>query len=122
MTSRYHRRKGLEVDPEEVPPLYFGHKLRADHIAIGADLSKGSEGEQACFICMDEYSGAIQAFAQTTRSTDQNIAALQKLEGTRAHGKALCTVKTDCAGELMEAVKYLGWLPDPGIPNDKLER
>jgi hypothetical protein len=27
-------------------------------------------------------------------------------------------VKSDCAQELTEAVKYLGWLPEPGIPND----
>ena len=36
-------------------------------------------------------------------------------------------VKSDAAGELVEAVKYLGWLPEPGIPHDdfhnsKLER
>ena len=127
ITARYHRKRDLEVDPEEAPPLHFGHQLRADHIILGEDLTKGSEGERACLICYDEYSGALQGFPQTNRTTDANIAALQKFGGTRAHGKALCNVKTDCATELVEAVKYLGWLPDPGIPNDdyhnaKLER
>ena len=60
----------------------------------------------------------MSAFPQTTRTTDNNIAALQKFGGTRARGKALCAVKSDCAPELTEAVKYLGWLPEPGIPND----
>ena len=30
----------------------------------------------------------------------------------------MCCVKSDAAGELVEAVKYLGWLPEPGIPHD----
>ena len=127
MTARYHRKRDLEVDPEEAPPLHYGHQLRADNIILGEDLTKGSEGERACLVRYDEYSGALQAFPQTDRTTDANIAALQKFGGTRAHGKALCNVKTDCATEVVEAVKYLGWLPDPGIPNDyydnaKLER
>ena len=53
-----------------------------------------------------------------SRTTDLNISCLQKFGGTKAHGKALCSVKSDCAQELTEAVKYLGWLPEPGIPND----
>ena len=127
MTQRVHRKRGMLVDPKETPPLHFGHKLRVDHIITGSDLTKGSEGEQACLICYDEYSGCYQAFPQTNRTTDNNIAALQKFGGTRAHGKALCCVKSDAAGELVEAVKYLGWLPEPGIPHDdfhnsKLER
>ena len=127
MTQRVHRKRGMLVDPEETPPLHFGHKLRVDHIITGSDLTKGSEGEQACLICYDEYSGCYQAFPHTNRTTDNNIAALQKFGGTRAHGKALCCVKSDAAGELVEAIKYLGWLPEPGIPHDdfhnsKLER
>ena len=58
------------------------------------------------------------AFSQTSRATDQNIAALQKFGGTRAHGKALCVCKSDAARELTEAAKFLGWLPDPGVPHD----
>lgn len=53
MTSRYHRRRG-DPDPKEEPPQHFGHRLRADHIIVGSDLSKGSEGEQACLICLEE--------------------------------------------------------------------
>ena len=30
----------------------------------------------------------------------------------------MCCVKFDAAGELVEAVEYLGWLPEPGIPHD----
>ena len=33
MTARYHRRKH-EVDPEELPPLFFGHKLPVDHLIL----------------------------------------------------------------------------------------
>ena len=117
MTGRVHRSRTRE-DPEETPPLHYGHRLRVDHIILGQDSTKGSEGEQACLITYDEYSGCVSAFPQTTRTTDNNIAALQKFGGTRAHGKALCAVKSDCAPELTEAVKYLGWLPEPGIPND----
>ena len=51
MTQRVHRKRGMLVDPEETPPLHFGHKLRVDHIITGSDLTKGSEGEQACLIC-----------------------------------------------------------------------
>ena len=117
MAGRVHRAK-IEEDPEETPPLHFGHRLRVDRIVLGQDLTKGSEGEQACLIAYDEYSGCVSAFSQTSRTTDNNIAALQKFGGTRAHGRALCAVKSDCAHELTEAVKFLGWLPEPGIPND----
>ena len=92
--------------------------MRVDHIVIGSDLSKGSEGEQACLICFDEYSGVYQAFPQTSRATPNNVACLRKFGGSKSHGRALCSVKSDAAGELTEAVKQLGWLPEPGIPND----
>ena len=39
MTARYHRRKH-EVDPEELPPLFFGHKLRVDHLILGGICQK----------------------------------------------------------------------------------
>jgi hypothetical protein len=54
----------------------------------------------------------------STRSTPNNVACLRKFGGTRAHGRALCSVKSDSARELTEAVKQLGWLPEPGLPND----
>ena len=127
MLAKFHRKRGLEVDPEEVPPLHYGHKIRVDHIVLGRDLAKGSEGEQACLICYDEYSGCFGAFPQTKRDTDANIHALQKFGGTTSHGKALCVAKSDSAPELVDAIKYLGWLPNPSVPNDevhnaKLER
>ena len=127
MLAKFHRRKGLEVDPDEIPPLHYGHRLRADHVILGRDLAKGCEGEQACLIVYDEYSGVFGAFPQTKRDTDANIHALQKFGGTKAHGKALCVTKSDTAPEIVDAIKFLGWLPDPSVPNDevhnaKLER
>ena len=127
MTAKLHRKRGLEVDPEENPPLHYGHRIRVDHIVLGRDLAKGSEGEQACLVCLDEYSGCLAAYPQTSRATDQNIQALQKFGGTKAHGKALCIAKSDTARELTDAISFLGWLPDPSVPNDevhnaKLER
>ena len=118
MTAKVHRKRGLEIDPEETPPLHFGHKLRADHMITG--LSKGSDGESCCLVVLDDYSGAFAAYPQTKRDTDSNIRCLQHFGGTRAHGKALCQVKTDCAEELKGAVEYLGWLPDPSVPNDQI--
>ena len=118
MTAKVHRRKGLDVDPDEIPPLHFGHKLRADHMITG--LSKGAEGENSCLVVLDDFSGAFSAFPQTKRDVDANIRGLQHFGGTRAHGKALCEVKTDCAEELKGAVAYLGWLPDPSVPNDSV--
>ena len=117
MTSRYHRRRG-DPDPDETPPLHFGHMLRVDHLIMGSDLSKGSEGEQACLICFDEYSGCYQAIAQTSRAVDNSVACLRKFGGTKGHGRALCSVKSDSAQELVEAVNQLDWLSEPGLPND----
>eukprot|EP00438_Fugacium_kawagutii_P007496 Skav230013 [mRNA] locus=scaffold1958:420290:428629:+ [translate_table: standard] len=117
MTSRYHRKRG-DPDPDEAPPLHFGHQIRVDHLIMGSDLQKGSEGEQACLTCFDEFSGCYQAFPQTQRTTENNIACLRKFGGTKAHGKALRIVKSDAAKELTEAVKALDWLPDEAIPND----
>ncbi|CAE7029195.1 GIP [Symbiodinium natans] len=119
MTAKVHRsRKDEGPDPDDTPPLHYGHRLRADHIILGQDLTKGSEGEQACLIAYDDYSGCYGAFPQTNRSTDQNVSVLRKFGGTRAHGKALCVVKSDAASELVDAVKALSWLPDPGVPHD----
>ena len=117
MTARHHRKRP-EPDPDEKPPLHFGHRLRVDHIIIGSEVSKGSEGEQACLICHDEYSGVYQAFSQTSRVTANNVACLRKFGGSKAHGRALCSVVSDSAQELIEAVKQLDWLPEPGLPND----
>ena len=107
MTSRHHRKRG-DPDPDEKPPLHFGHQLRVDHIIIGSEVSKGSEGEQACLICHDEYSGVYQAFSQASRATSNNVACLRKFGGSKAHGCALCSVVSDSAQELTEAVKQLG--------------
>ena len=70
-------------------------------------------------MCYDDYSGCVEAFAMTQRTVDPNVQALQKFGETRAHGKALCVIRSD-AGEITEAVKYLGWLPAIGIANDPL--
>ena len=121
MTARQQRKRG-DPDPEETPPLYFGHQMRVDHIIIGSDLSKGSEGEQACLVCFDEHSGCYQAFPRSSRATDHNIACLRKIGGTRAHGKALCSVKSDAAKELVEAVQYFCWLPEEQVPNDQYHK
>ena len=117
MTAKVHRSRG-DPDPEETPPLHFGHRMRVDHIILGQDLTKGSEGEQACLVAFDEYSGCYGAIPQSSRAIDNNISALRKFGGTRAHGKALCNVKSDAAPELVSAIKHLDWLPDPGVPND----
>ena len=117
MTSRYHRKRG-DPDPDETPPLHFGHMLRVDHLIMCSDLSKGSEGEQACLICFDEYSGCYQAIAQTSRAVDNSVACLRKFGGTKGHGRALCSVKSDSAQELVQAVNQLDWLSEPGLPND----
>ena len=69
--------------------------MRVDHIIIGSDLLKGSEGEQAYFIYFDKYIGYYQAFAQLSRSTHNNVACLRKFGGTRAHGRALYSMKSD---------------------------
>ena len=87
-------------------PLHFGHMFRVDHIILGSDLSKGSGGEKACLICYDEFSGCY---------IENNVNCLRKFGGTKGHGKALCSVKSDSAQELTEAVKQLGWLPEPGL-------
>ena len=119
MTGRVHRSRG-DPDPDELPPLHYGHKMRADHIILGSDLTKGAGGEQACLICLDEFSGVIGAFCMTQRSIDNNIIALQKFAGSKASSRSLCQVKTDCAQELTNAVEHLGWLSDSGIENDPL--
>ena len=125
MQAKTHRKKGLEVDPEEMPPLHYGHRIRADHIIIGKDLSKGSEGEEACLVCLDEYSGCLQAFPQTSRTTDKHrsIASVRWDKGT---WESTLYRKDRCSSRAYR-LKYLGWLPSPSVPNDpvhnaKLER
>ena len=113
MTGRVHRSRG-EPDEDEVPPLHYGHMMRADHIIQGSDLTKGAGGEQACLIFLGEFSGCIGAFSMSNLDTDSNILALQKFAGTKASPRSSCTVKTDCAQELTKAVEHLGWLSEPG--------
>ena len=72
MQAKTHRKKGLEVDPEEMPPLHYGHRVRADHIIIGKDLSKGSEGEQACVLMSipDVYKHFHKPLGQQTQTSE----------------------------------------------------
>ena len=84
---------------------------------LGSDLTKGSEGEQACLVCYDDYTGCVRLSTDVKDDRCKHIVPAE-IWGTKAHGKALCTVKSDCASELVEAMKFLGWLPEPGIPND----
>ena len=117
MTGRVHRSRGSPGE-DEIPQLHYGRMMRADHIILGADLTKGAGGEQACLVCFDEFSGCIGAYSMTSRDTDSNILCLQKFAGTRASPRSSCLVKTDCAQELTKAVEHLGWLSEPGIEND----
>ena len=39
MTAKVHRSRKEVQDPEETPPRHYGHKLRADHIILGHDLT-----------------------------------------------------------------------------------
>lgn len=82
--------------------------MQIDHLIMGSDLAKGSEGEKACLICHGDFSGCHPAFPQATRNVETNIAALQRFAGAKGHGKALCAVKIDAAAELTEGVKHLG--------------
>ena len=65
MTGRVHRSRGSPGE-DEIPPLHYGHMMRADHIILGADLTKGAGGEQACLVCLDEFSGCIGAYSMTS--------------------------------------------------------
>ena len=45
MTAKVHRSRG-DPDLEETSPLHFGHGMEVDHIILGQDLTKISEGSR----------------------------------------------------------------------------
>ena len=127
MTARYHRKRDLEVDPEEARTLHYGHQLRADHIILGEDLTKGSEGERVVlFVTMSTVGlcrgslKQIEPLMLTSRHCKSSV-------GQERMAKPCATSKLTAPQNWSKRLNYLGWLPDPGIPNDdyhnaKLER
>ena len=118
---RSHRRA---VEESDLPvPEAFGQQIACDHMIV----SKSSSGKEfVVLVVMDLFSKVFQAYPLATKDTDSVKEALNHFVGVKAKNpQTIC--KSDCAKELLKAIRSLGWLSDASLPrrwphNSVLER
>ena len=103
------------VDPEEdiAEPEKFGEQVACDHVIVFKSSTK--DKEYAVFIVRDSYSGVMQAYPTVTKSLEHAAASLRHFAG-RLADQPDCICKSDCAKELLKAIRSLGWLSDASLP------
>ena len=119
---RSHRVADPEEDIEE--PEKFGEQVACDHVIVFKSSTK--DKEYAVFIVRDSYSGVMQAYPTVTKSSEHAADSLRHFTG-RLADQPNCICKSDCARELLKAIRSLGWLSDASLPrrwphNSVLER
>ena len=108
---RSHRVADPEEDIDE--PEKFGEQVACDHVIVFKSSTK--DKEYAVFIVRDSYSGILQAYPTVTKSSDHAADSLRHFTG-RLADQPTCICKSDCAKELLKAVRSLGWLSDASLP------
>ena len=114
------------ADPEEdiLKPEKFGEQVACDHVIVFKSSTKDTE--YAVFIVRDAFSGVMQAYPTVTKSSEHAATSLRHFTGRLADSPD-CICKSDCARELLKAIRSLGWLSDASLPrrwphNSVLER
>ncbi len=114
------------ADPEEdtEEPEKFGGQVACDHVIVFK--SSTIDKEYAVFIVRDSFSGVMQAYPTVTKSSEHAANSLRHFTG-RLADQPNCICKSDCAKELLKAIRSLGWLSDASLPrrwphNSVLER
>ena len=79
---------------------------------------KDLKGNKHVWFAFMSIVDAIKLLLKLPEPPTTMLHACESLVGGRSYGRAVCSVKSDSAQELTQAVKQLGWLPEPGLPND----
>ena len=119
-SARVHRQPDSAADDELPPAKAFGHQLSTDTLIVSksAGGAKASAaGEVCCHTIRDSFSGMRLAYPQARRTKDSNYNNLKHFAGLRLQRDPNVLVKSDAAGELVEAVKELGWHAEPSLEN-----
>ena len=74
--------------------------------------------DYVCFSIRDEFSGCGLMCPRTSRSKDMNYSDLKHFTGPAIQrSRPEIVVKSDAAGEIVGAVRDLGWHPEPSLAN-----
>ena len=131
MGRRFHRTTPGEDDglPKVCAPCT---QLASDHIILAvADQGKGSKrksasGYRSIHVIRDFYSGMMVAIPMKSSTKDKCYKHLKWFVGVRSNNPNII-VKSDNAGDIVEAVNDLGWHSEPSLAdtwphNTSLER
>ena len=101
-------------DPDSDLPdsTKFGEQVEIDHMIV----SKSSEGKEfLVLIVYDTFSGIINAYPASSKSSDFVFTCLRHFVGHRfKNPDTVC--RSDAAPELLKAIRDLGWLPETSLP------
>ena len=118
---RSHRVEDPESDLPD--PSSFGEQVAIDHMIV----SKSSGGREfVVLIVYDTFSGILNAYPASSKSSDFVYTSLKHFVGLRYQNPGtIC--RSDAAPELVKAIRDLGWLPETSLPrhwphNSKCER
>ena len=118
---RSHRVEDPESDFPD--PSSFGEQVAIDHMIV----SKSSGGREfVLLIVYDNFSGILNAYPASSKSSDFVYTCLKHFVGLRYQNPdTVC--RSDAAPELVKAIRDLGWLPETSLPrrwphNSKCER
>ena len=109
MTARRHCRQSEEDKLQQrSETTRFGERLLADTIIIGSELARGAGGEKAADIVMDSFTGISSVNAFSSKTEERHIESLLLHTGDELESNV--TIRTDCAPDLLAAVRAMRWI------------
>lgn len=112
--TRAQCRKTKHGKPDDLPiPTEWAHSVTGDHKVLNDDDASRNEDRYA-LVLMDRYSRWLQAYASKTKDHKECMLQLQRFFGPQNRPEHFYS---DNSGELIKALKELGWLHDTSTPS-----
>ena len=120
LTGHYHRRRpnqsqtlqdARNIEEPEGPC----QRIAVDHMFVYDQPADGDE--VVSFVCRDRYSGMVWTYPAETKDSEEVENSLRHFCGRKS---PIVSVASDCAPEILKAVRDLGFNSEPSVPGDRL--
>ena len=120
LTGFYHRRRpnqseSLQDARNAEEPDGPCQRIAVDHMFVYDQPADGDE--VVSFVCRDRFSGLVWAYPAESKDSEEVENSLRHFCGRKS---PIVSVASDCAPEILKAVRELGFNSEPSVPGDPL--
>ena len=120
LTGFYHRRRpnqseSLQDARNAEEPDGPCQRIAVDHMFVYDQPADGDE--VVSFVCRDRFSGLVWAHPAESKDSEEVENSLRHFCGRKS---PIVSVASDCAPEILKAVRDLGFNSEPSVPGDPL--